>query len=70
MTLDDQQRFAKELLENVSTGILADLHKVPAEWDGHELRRFIAHRFNQAVFGEISRTRLRAFNHTLVTKNL
>ncbi len=49
MTKAQQRRFIRELCNNVRDDLLKTaVPKLPEEWDGHELRRLVADRFNQA----------------------
>lgn len=44
-----KRQFIIELLANVQKELLAKLPQVPEEWDGHELRQWIAGRFQDAA---------------------
>lgn len=70
MTHGQQRQFMNELIENVKQGLLRDTNRIPQEWDGYELRRWIAHRFQNAIIGEMSGKRLKAYKYTLLAKNL
>ena len=55
---DDMQRqsqFVADLIGNVRSDILRTLaeYKIPANWDGIELRRYIAYKFNDCIMGDI-----------------
>lgn len=43
-----KRRFIRELIGNVQAEILARVADMPESWDGHELRRYIADRFEDA----------------------
>jgi hypothetical protein len=49
MTPFDKATFCRELIANVQAEILANVDRFPEEWDGHELRRYIADRFEAAT---------------------
>jgi len=56
---------ADEIITNIETG------KIPEEWDGIELRWYIAEKFNQVVFkGTGSKARKRDYNNTVIVNNL
>ena len=59
MTLEERRRFTVDLIGNVQADILAKLDQMPDEWDGHELRRYIAERFEAASFGLLGRGEVR-----------
>src|SRR3990167_1436659 len=47
MTRSEQKKFVRELCFNVMHSIL--VKKLPEEWDGHELRRYIADKFDECA---------------------
>ncbi len=49
MTLTQKKRFVKELIENIHSELKEKMPRVPEEWDGHELRVWIADRFEEAA---------------------
>ena len=58
-------RSVGEILIN---DIVAD--KIPEDWDGIELRRLLAERFQRQVIGTMSRCRKREFENTVLVNNL
>ena len=62
--------FLRELIDNVKREILDAVEKMPEEWDGHELRAFVAYRFKQADFVRMPRSRKHAFNNEILVRNL
>lgn len=70
MTLAEKVRFVEELTSHVKQSLIEQAEKWPEEWDGHELRRLVARRFQLAVFGTMARTRLRAFNNECLIRHL
>ena len=48
MDRTDQERFIRELMGNVQKTLLGNLDKIPQEWDGIELRWWMAYEFCQA----------------------
>ena len=74
---EDKQRqvdFVKELAANVVNGIVQDIvaGKVPAKWDGIELRWLMAERFNDAIMGSDKKggKRHRSYRNTVIVNNL
>lgn len=51
MNKRQKKRFVKELIRNVAREVLAKVEHMPDEWDGHELRKYIADRFEDANCG-------------------
>jgi hypothetical protein len=45
MNAREKRRFVNELIGSVRTTILKRVAAMPEEWDGHELRRYIADQF-------------------------
>lgn len=67
MTPEDQREFISDLTLAVRTKILnAD---IPAEWDGIELRQYIADKFAEQV-ADMPRTRRREYSNTILIRNL
>jgi hypothetical protein len=48
MTKDEKARFANELIETVRASVLGKIDAMPEHWDGYELRRYIADKFDEA----------------------
>ena len=70
MTLGEQVTFVQGLIENVRKDLLRDCEKWPEHWEGHELRRFIARRFDQVVTGTWRKGQARDFNNECTVRNL
>lgn len=74
---DDKQRqidFVKELSTNVVNEIvlfIAEGH-IPAEWDGIELRWYLADRFAESAMGSHKKggSRHRKYKNTVIVNNL
>ena len=71
MSPDDQKRIVHELCTSVESGLLAtiDAGKVPAEWDGFELRQLTAERFDRCT-GKMAPKRKREYNNTVLVNDL
>jgi hypothetical protein len=73
MNAKEQKSFVKELGKNVLAELYADIDggKVPAEWDGIELRQLLADRFSRCVFkGYMTGKRKRNYNLNVLVNNL
>lgn len=70
MNKTEKKRFLRELTKNVLDEMLDDMRKVPDEWDGIELRAWLAARFGRAAYVKMNRARKRNFDNTLATENL
>ncbi len=59
MTKQEQHQFAEELIGSVRAGVLRhiDSDNVPEDWDGHELRQWLADLFDAQVCNPIMRGR-------------
>lgn len=49
MTYAEKRVFVDELISRVQAEIVAKIPKMPDEWDGHELRRYIADQFEDCA---------------------
>ena len=71
MSRKQQRQFVKELIRNVQADLLSIVDRVPEEWDGHELRQWIADRFDAASFTlDGMKARKRAYKNAIITLNL
>lgn len=71
MTTDRKAEFVRELMESVGQSLAEDLTRVPADWDGHELRQWIADRFAREVCGDVMKgRRLRDYRNAAAMSNL
>lgn len=76
MTKREKERFVKTLIATVRGHILRDISKLPTDWDGHELRRFIRDHFEIANLALKDqplpeyRLRLQAYTNTVVANGL
>jgi len=69
----EQFGFICELIDNVKTEILMKSKKFPENWDGIELRWYIADRFSQVVMGgsgERKGKRYKDFKNEVLVNNL
>ena len=52
MEAEEKKKFVRQLILNVEIDILKKVDKMPEEWDGHELRQYIADQFARCVIGD------------------
>lgn len=71
MTKQEQKKFVKELVGNVVGDILKAIAegKIPADWDGIELRKLLADKFQHQTL-RTTRSRTRKYNNAVVVNNL
>jgi hypothetical protein len=64
--------FVNDLMETIKLDIKDRINadKIPEDWDGHELRRYIAYCSNKAITSDMSKKRLHDFNNTILINNL
>jgi hypothetical protein len=68
MTLKEKRAFVRSLTNSVRNAILARTDAMPAEWDGHELRQFLADEFAREVYRPtMTGRRLRAYRNARAT---
>jgi len=73
MTTAEKVQFVQELVDAVQQEVLQKIltGSVPEEWDGIELRQYLADKFGQCVLkGTMKRRRRIAYNNTMLTTNL
>ncbi|MCK4384693.1 MAG: hypothetical protein KAW52_00375 [candidate division Zixibacteria bacterium] len=50
MDIPEKCRFINELINNVQMEVVERVRDMPEDWDGRELRWYIAEKFNEAIF--------------------
>lgn len=71
MDRNDKRRFIEDLTANIKEEIINRIPRMPEEWDGIELRRYIAEKFNElGNFGEMSRSRAKNYKNEVLVRNL
>lgn len=75
MKRKDQKRFVRELTKNIASEVIDSIRagRIPENWDGIELREYLARRFADAsvTWKEQSLQRRRVFNnHITITPGL
>lgn len=50
MTKDDKIAFVNNLCNAVRDSVIANMDALPEAWDGHELRRFLADKFEHEAW--------------------
>ncbi len=78
MTEAQKETFVRELISNVQADILRRIPEMPDEWDGHELRRYIADKFDESAitvgrkgpYGRDYVARTRAYRNEVTVRNL
>lgn len=74
MNNEDQRKFVDELIENVRNDIQNKISKNCnniEEWDGKELRQYIAEKFADVVIkGTLTGKRKKEYNNTILIYNM
>ena len=71
MSKKEQRRFVRDLIRNVRADLLMRTKLIPDEWDGHELRQWIADCFQAASFTlDTMPARRRAYRNEILTRGL
>ena len=72
MTNKDKKKFIASLCNSVRDVAIDRIQYMPDEWDGLELREYLARLFNQECRGlwdsQLSKRRLREFKSAVATK--
>ncbi|NCX56251.1 MAG: hypothetical protein EBW87_03530 [Burkholderiaceae bacterium] len=69
MDSDQKTKFIRDLTTSVVMDIIASVRKMPEEWDGHELRQFIADKFAWNTTA-MTRSRMKDYKNEVVVRNL
>ena len=70
MSAEEKHKFIAELVESVSTTVHANVDKMPEEWNGIELRQYLADKFADAADYKMPRTRKLNYNNEVIVRNL
>lgn len=71
MTTREKKKFIRDLCERIHAELQVKVPLMPAEWDGHELRKYIAHHFAAADMSTLmTGKRLRDYRNELIVRNL
>jgi hypothetical protein len=71
MTRKEQRQFIEELTDRMKVDILHRVHKIPENWDGVELRWWIAEIYGQGVISSAGlRGRKKDYNNDVLVNNL
>ena len=71
MNEQDKINFVNGLIHNVrKDSILTNIDKMPENWDGIELRQYIADKFADVCIGHMSKGRKREYNNIVLVNNL
>lgn len=71
MNANERIQFIRELTANVTSEIIEKNNRLPDDWNGIELRQYIADKFAASVFkGTMSIGRMRAYKNTVIINNL
>lgn len=55
MTREEKKRFVKNLCDSVRDTVLESVEKMPDEWDGHEIRAYLAEHFEREARSTLGR---------------
>lgn len=67
---EEKRIFIHELIETVKKTVLENVDKMPEEWDGFELREYIAYKFKEAAFYKMPTKRTKAYKNAILVNNL
>lgn len=74
MTDQEKILFVEALIDSVKQTIVDTVPKMPDTWDGHELRRYVADKFESCVMGDLKKDkrkwRYRAYENSVIIRNL
>lgn len=70
MTAANRKRFIRELCNNVRDEIVSKSAQMPDDWDGIELRAYIAACFSECKMGNLTGKRLKDYRNTIYISSL
>lgn len=67
----NQSRILGEILENAAELLFEDLEKIPEEWDGIELRQWVADRIREDfAYKPMERKRKKNYKNERIVRNI
>jgi hypothetical protein len=71
MNKEEKIKFIEDVLNGTKKQLIERIDDIPEEWDGYELRRWIAETIDEQYnYMKMSNKRARDYNNTRLTKNL
>lgn len=72
MNLPEKDKFVHQIVNDLKNEILMRVDRMPEEWDGHEIRQFVADYYtgNYLVSTALSGKRKRDYKNTCLVDNL
>jgi hypothetical protein len=70
MRLDERTAFINDLCDGIKNRILSKAAKMPDEWDGYELRLYIADTAASASYVKMLPSRKREYRNAVIVNNL
>ena len=62
MTKSEKQKFVNDVMEGITKSVLSNIHVMPEEWDGFELRQYILDKTRNHV-GQLNKKQSRYQNY-------
>lgn len=73
MNFDERRQFLRNFCDNMRDSAVMMAGKMPEEWDGHELRKYLADKFAWEVSERMRggrSTRVKNYVNECITRNL
>lgn len=70
MTKQDQHLIVTEILDSLRETLMANIDRVPANWDGFELRAWVADMAAERYAYALRGKRLKNYTNARITENL
>ena len=71
MTANEKKKLIRTLVASVKTDALAAVAKMPEDWDGIELREYLADKFAECRFrGTMDKRRMSRYRNEVLVRNL
>jgi hypothetical protein len=70
LSKEEKKQFIQEFIGRVQESLLSKLDRVPEEWDGYELREWIADTFDFERQGMMSAKRRKDYKNEVIVRNL
>jgi hypothetical protein len=69
MDKTSKQKFIAEYMSRIENSIMDKVEKMPEDWNGFELRQYIADRFTSEIIG-MEKSRKHAYLNAVIVENL
>ena len=70
MTKKEQRQFIINICDNLKTNMLEKTESIPENWDGYELRQYLADKASEFLYLKMDKQRKKNYENDILINNL